>query len=25
LVFRNASGQMLGPDQPVHLNLIEMP
>jgi malate dehydrogenase len=25
LLFRIASGQMLGPDQPVHLNLLEIP
>src|SRR5215218_2604580 len=25
LLFRIASGQMLGPDQPVHLNLLEVP
>src|SRR5437763_10172517 len=25
LVFRIASGQMVGPDQPVHLQLIEVP
>src|ERR1700755_3702720 len=25
LLFRIASGQLLGPDQPVHLNLLEIP